>query len=53
MYICICGEVTDEEIRQAISRGENSLEKLSRALGVALNCCTCIDEIEDMLYEQR
>ncbi len=41
MYICICEQVTDKQIKIAISEGANSLRDLRSELGVASQCGQC------------
>ena len=41
MYICICEQVTDKQIKSAISAGASSLRDLRDELGVASQCGQC------------
>lgn len=43
MYICICNNVTEHQIRQAIEEGARSVRDLNRSLCVGSECgkCTC------------
>lgn len=43
MYVCICNNVTDREIREAAKNGAKTLEALSRQLQVATCCGRCSD----------
>ena len=38
MIICVCNNVSDREINQAVAFGAVTMEELQRDLGVA-NCC--------------
>lgn len=49
MYVCICNNVTDREIRAAVSKGANSLEALSQQLKVATGCGRCADSVHELL----
>jgi bacterioferritin-associated ferredoxin len=41
MYVCICRQVTDRDIRDAVvNEGARSMRDLQRGLGVA-SCCGC------------
>lgn len=41
MYVCICNQVTDRDIREAVeTEGARSLQDLQGCLGVA-TCCGC------------
>ena len=41
MYICICEQVTDRQIKNAIENGATSMCKLRKELGVASQCGKC------------
>ena len=41
MYVCICRQVTDHEIRDVCREGLSSLSELREKLGVASNCGKC------------
>ena len=43
MYVCVCNEVTDREVRKAVRRGAESLDALRNELGVASCCGRCVD----------
>ena len=43
MYVCICNNVTDREIRDAVKNGVTTLEALSQQLKVATCCGRCSD----------
>ena len=43
MYVCICRNVTDHQIRDAVSGGAETLSDLQQCLGVADNCGRCGD----------
>lgn len=50
MYICICGQVTDHQIRQALSNGDaGSLEELCENLGLAQCCGQCKTDANTIL----
>ena len=51
MYTCICGAVTDHQIRDAIRDGAHTLEALRSQLGVASQCGKCTDEVQRILHE--
>jgi bacterioferritin-associated ferredoxin len=51
MYICICGAVTDHQIRDAVRDGAHTLEALRSRLGVASQCGKCTDEVKRILHE--
>jgi bacterioferritin-associated ferredoxin len=41
MYVCICSQVTDREIREAVYAGACRLRDIQRELGVASQCGKC------------
>ena len=41
MFVCICNQVTDKQIRQAAEQGVSSLESLSAELKVGTCCGKC------------
>lgn len=41
MYVCICNEVTDRQIRRAVDQGACSLQDLSAQLKVGTCCGKC------------
>ena len=41
MYICICNQVTDREIRDAVFAGANRIRDIQQHLGVATQCGKC------------
>lgn len=52
MYICICHQITDSEIKQAVSNGHACcLSDLTSKLGVASCCGTCGPEAKKLVEE--
>jgi bacterioferritin-associated ferredoxin len=41
MYVCVCNEVTDRQIREAVQQGVRRLRDLQSELGVATQCGKC------------
>ncbi len=41
MFVCICNQVTDKEIYQAVEQGVSSFESLSSELNVGSCCGKC------------
>lgn len=41
MYVCVCSEVTEAEINEAIAGGASSLDALRDELGVSICCGSC------------
>lgn len=52
MYVCLCQNVTDTEIRRRVRTGEvSSLRELREQLGVATQCGKCARCAKDILQE--
>ncbi|MDX1594858.1 MAG: (2Fe-2S)-binding protein [Gammaproteobacteria bacterium] len=43
MYVCICNEVTESDIRRSVDAGVHDMVGLSLELGVATCCGLCSD----------
>ena len=41
MYICICKQVTEKDVKTAINNGASSVRDLHAELGVASQCGQC------------
>ena len=53
MYVCICNEVTDRQIREARDNGVCSLQELGEHLGVATCCGCCAEFAQSILSESH
>ena len=51
MYVCICNEVTDREIKHATNTGACSMKDLRNSLNVATTCGRCADCAKGLLTE--
>ncbi|OEZ62217.1 MULTISPECIES: bacterioferritin-associated ferredoxin [unclassified Duganella] len=51
MIVCVCNNISDREIRQAMELGLTSMEELRRDLGVATCCGQCFSCAEEILNE--
>lgn len=51
MYVCICNNVTERDIHQAVSAGARSLECLERELAVSTCCGQCRCFADEVLNE--
>jgi bacterioferritin-associated ferredoxin len=51
MIVCVCNNISDREIRQAMELGIVSMEELRGALGVATCCGQCFSCAEELLAE--
>lgn len=51
MIVCVCNNISDREIRQAVDLGLNSMAELRRDLGVATCCGKCHSCAKEVLRE--
>lgn len=51
MYVCICNNVTERDIEQAVRAGARSVDCLTRELGVSSCCGQCRCTADDVLNE--
>jgi len=42
MYVCICKEVTDSQLRQSVEAGVQSVREVSRCTGLGSQCGKCV-----------
>ena len=53
MYICICKEVTDSAIREAVHQGAERMRDLKICLGVTDQCGKCACHTKEILDQTR
>jgi bacterioferritin-associated ferredoxin len=53
MYICICRQVTDRDIHEAVSQGACRMRDLREQLGVSAQCGKCADCAHAVLKQAR
>ena len=51
MIICVCNNISDSHIREAIAGGVSSMAELQQHLPVSSQCGTCFDSAEEVLTE--
>lgn len=51
MIVCVCNNISDREIRQAMEFGITSMDELRRDLGVSTCCGQCFSCAEEILNE--
>lgn len=51
MIVCVCNNISDREVRQALEFGITSMDELRSALGVATCCGQCFSCAEQILNE--
>ncbi|MBA5607154.1 (2Fe-2S)-binding protein [Duganella sp. FT3S] len=52
MIVCVCNNISDREIRQAVELGLRTLDELREQLGVATCCGQCADCAQGVLDTQ-
>jgi bacterioferritin-associated ferredoxin len=53
MYVCICRQVTDRDIHEAVAQGACRMRDLRTQLGVRAQCGRCADCAHAVLKEAR
>ncbi|MDU4889763.1 MAG: (2Fe-2S)-binding protein [Clostridium sp.] len=51
--ICYCLNVNEDEIKQAISDGANSVDDIKEATGAGTACGACTKRIEKILIDSK
>ncbi len=51
MKVCICKNVSDRQIREALDQGARTLRDVYRELGVGSECGKCICATRDIIAE--
>ncbi len=49
MIVCICRNLNQSRVLEAIERGAQRPDEVHRACGVEVNCGCCLETIEDMI----
>lgn len=53
MILCICNNLTEDEVKAAARRGAPCAETAYRSLGCELQCGTCLCYAEELIAEER
>lgn len=53
MYICICNQVTETQLRDEIERGANTVRQLRESVGVTNQCGKCASCVKTCLKEHQ
>jgi bacterioferritin-associated ferredoxin len=53
MYVCICQQVTDRDIHQAVAKGACRMRDLREQLGVSSQCGKCAGCAKAVLQEAQ
>ena len=51
MIVCVCNNISDREIRQAVDLGISSIAELRKELGVGTMCGTCVSYAREVLHD--
>jgi bacterioferritin-associated ferredoxin len=51
MIVCVCNNISDREIRQAVELGISSTAELYKELGVGTCCGKCVSYAREVLHE--
>jgi bacterioferritin-associated ferredoxin len=51
MIVCVCNNISDREIRQAVDLGLSTMGELRRDLGVATCCGKCASCAKQVLHD--
>jgi len=53
MYICVCHQITDRQIRRAVAQGASTLGEVQLQLPVGGCCGRCVDSARAVIAEQQ
>lgn len=51
MIVCVCNNISDREIRQAVDLGLGSMAELYKELGVGTCCGKCVSYAREVMHE--
>jgi len=51
MIVCVCNNISDREIRQAVDLGLSSMSELYKELGVGTCCGKCVSYAREVMHE--
>ena len=53
MYVCICNDIRESELRKAARRCPGDAEACYSSFGKRPACGSCLDEADAILFEER
>ena len=53
MYVCICNAIRECELRRAARHTSGDAESVYAVLGKRPGCGQCLDEADEILFEER
>ena len=51
MIVCLCRNITEQQIRKAVREGMSTMPALNARLGIAIQCGRCHEYAEDLLQQ--
>ena len=52
MYVCLCADLTEDEVINAIREGHVTIQELKDAINVANGCSGCVGYVRRLLREE-
>lgn len=52
MYVCICEDKVENEVRESIRNGNMTIDKVAEDTGVTTGCGTCTNYVEQLIIEE-
>lgn len=52
MYVCLCHGITDQQIKEAVNEGANSVKDVSKSLKVATQCGKCAMVAKEIIEQE-
>lgn len=49
MYVCVCKGITEDQLRKAIAKGDDTEKKLIDRFGVGGQCGRCLSKVREVL----
>lgn len=53
MYVCICHNITDQKLQEALKKSKGDVKDTLKKLGMGNSCGTCVVESIDRLLNQK
>ncbi len=52
MYVCVCKNVTDSQIKKAIKNGAQNLHQVKQKLNLGTQCCKCLPTARQIIQQE-
>lgn len=53
MYVCLCYDIKDSQIKNAMQQGVDTVNALQEALSVGTCCGCCVPMVQDLVDEHH